>query len=195
MALVATAFPGSIEEESAPLGAIDTVETEQDRAMMDVSEDAIQQETALDGVDIPNLPIKEAERRAGSRKLPQKARMAIRRLQRQFGHVPHKVLLNLLRLTRVSKEYLDAAKYFRCIECEETAPRRTGHKTSMPNRSEFSIDVLEILDADGAKYQVLGVICLGTCFQLARGCEKWTWTDTICQMFRGHQETMDLMGW
>ena len=29
------------------------------------------------------------------------------------------------------------------------------------------IDVLEILGADGAKYQVLNMICLGTCFQLA----------------------------
>ena len=79
MALVATTFPGSIEEESTPLEAFDAIENEQDRAMMDVSEDAIQQETELDGVDIPNLPIKEAERRAGWRKLPQKVRIAIRR--------------------------------------------------------------------------------------------------------------------
>ena len=69
MALVASAFPGSIEEESVPLEAFDTVEGEQDRAMMDVSEDEIQQETELDEVDIPNLPIKEAERRAGWRSL------------------------------------------------------------------------------------------------------------------------------
>ena len=82
-----------------------------------------------------------------------------------------KVLLNLLRSARVSKQYIDAVKYFRCVECEENAPRRTGHKTSLPNRYEFNyalgIDVLEILDADGAKYQVLNMICLGTCFQLA----------------------------
>ena len=71
LALVATAFPGSIGEESTPLEAFDTVETEQDRAMMDVSEGAIRQETELNGVDIPNLPIKEAEHRAGWRKLPQ----------------------------------------------------------------------------------------------------------------------------
>ena len=170
MALIATAFPGSIEEESAPLEAFDTVENEQDRAMMDISGDAIQQETELDEVDIPNLPSKEAERRAGWRKLPQKVRIAIRRLHKQLGHVPQKVLLNLLRSARVSKEYIDEVKYFRCIECEETAPRRSGHKTSLPNRYEFNyalgIDV-EILDADGAKYQVLNTICLGICFQLA----------------------------
>ena len=77
---------------------------------MDVSEDAIQQETELEGVDIPNLPIKEAERRAGWRKLSQRVRIAIRRLRRQFGHVPQKALLDLLRSARVSKEYLDAVK-------------------------------------------------------------------------------------
>ena len=83
------------------------------------------------------------------------------------------VLLDLpyRRSARVSKQYIDAVKYFRCVECEENAPRRTGHKTSLPNRYEFNyalgIDVLEILDADGAKYQVLNMICLGTCFQLA----------------------------
>ena len=95
------------------------IETEQDRAMMDVSEDAVQQETELNGVDTPNLPIKEAERRAGWRKLPQKVRIAIRRLHRQFGHVPQRVLLKFRRSARVSKEYLDAVKYVRCIECEE----------------------------------------------------------------------------
>ena len=47
MALIATAFAGSIEEESTPLEAFETVESEQDRAMIHVSEFAIQQETAL----------------------------------------------------------------------------------------------------------------------------------------------------
>ena len=95
-----------------------------------------------------------------------KARRYVSHLQGyigRFGHVPQKVLLNLLRAARVSKEYLDAVKYFKCVECEESAPRRTGHKTPMPNRYEFNcalgIEVLEILDADGAKYQVLSMIC------------------------------------
>ena len=165
---------------------------------MDVSEDAVQQETELDGVDIPNLPIKEAERRTGWRKLPQKVRIAIRRLHRQFGHVPQKVLLNLLKSARVSKEYLDAVKYFRCIECEETAPRRTGHKTSMPNRYQFNyasgIDALDLgrrwRQVSGSKHDLFRDM-----FPTCRGCEEWTWTAHICQMFRGHQETMDLMGW
>ena len=33
--------------------------------------------------------------------------------------------------------------------------------------------MLEMLDAEGAKYQVLHMICLGTCFQLAQKvCER-----------------------
>ena len=76
---------------------------------MDVTEDTIQQETELDEVDIPNLRIKEAERRAGWKSLPQKVRIAIRRLHRQFGHVPQKVLLNLLRSARVSKQYMQSS--------------------------------------------------------------------------------------
>ena len=92
MYLVATAFPGSIEEYATPLEAFDTLETEQDGAMMDMSEDAIQQETELDGVAIPSLPIKEAERRAGWRRLPQKVRIVILRFHRQFGHGPQQFL-------------------------------------------------------------------------------------------------------
>ena len=167
---------------------------------MDVTEDAIQQETELDEVDIPNLPIKAAERRAGWRSLPQKVRIAIRRLHRQFGHVPQKVLLKLLRSARVSKQYTDAVKYFRCVECEESARRRTGHKTSLPNRYEFNcalgIDVLEILDADGAKYQVLNMICLGTCFQLAEVVRAGPGQPTSAGCLEAiNQEKMDLLGW
>ena len=185
-------------EESALVEAFDTVETEQDRAMMDVSEDAMKQETELDEVDIPKEPIKEAERRAGWRRLPHKVRIAIRRLHRQFGHVPQKVLLNLLRSARVSKEYIDAVKYFRCTDCEETAPRGTGHKTSMSNRYEFNyalgIDVGDLgrrwRQVSGSKHDLFRDM-----FPTCRSCEKWTWAAHIFEVLRGHQETMDLPGW
>ena len=40
----------------------------------------------------------------------------------------------------------------------------------MPEKYTFNhslgIDILEILDANGTKFQVLNMICLGTCFQL-----------------------------
>ena len=104
---------------------------------MDAPEDAIQQKTELDGVDIPNLPIKEAERRAGWRKLPQKIRIAIRRLHRQFGHVPQRVCRTFLGQHVLAKNTLVQLSIFRCVECEESAPRRSAHKTLLPKRYEF----------------------------------------------------------
>ncbi|CAJ1436960.1 unnamed protein product [Effrenium voratum] len=40
----------------------------------------------LDSIDIPDLPAKEQERRKAWRAIPQKVRVAVRRLHRQFGH-------------------------------------------------------------------------------------------------------------
>ena len=60
----------------------------------------------LDEVDIPGLPLEESERRRQWRKLPQRVRIGVRRLHHQFGHVPRKVLINLLRAATVHEEHL-----------------------------------------------------------------------------------------
>ena len=63
-------------------------------------------------------------------------------------------------------------------------------------RCEFhcalGIDVLEIFDAENAKNQVLNMICTETSFQLAE-VESRIRTANICQVFKNHQEMMDLM--
>ena len=98
---------------------------------------------------------------------------AIRRLHRQFGHCPKKVSINLLRTAKIDKSYIDAANFHRCNQCEDAQPRRNAHTVSLPERYSFNhanhalgIDVFESLDARGVKYQVLNLVCLGTCFQL-----------------------------
>ena len=168
IALVSTSYPAWEDTEMEPLDSVEDVE---DRAQMDPGEEAIQEDLELDEAEIPNLPIQEAERRAGWKKLPQRIRVAIRRLHRQFGHAPRKVLMNLLRAAKVDPQYLEGLRYHRCIECEETKPRRNAHTTSLPGAYVFNhtlgVDIFEILDASGTKYQVLNLVCLGTCFQLA----------------------------
>ena len=168
IALVSTSYPAWEDAEMEPLDSVEDVE---DRAQMDPGEEAIQEDLELDEAEIPNLPIQEAERRAGWKKLPQRIRVAIRRLHRQFGHAPRKVLMNLLRAAKVDPQYLEGLRYHRCIECEETKPRRNAHTTSLPGAYVFNhtlgVDIFEILDASGTKYQVLNLVCLGTCFQLA----------------------------
>ena len=173
ISLVATSYPvwddGEIDDSEFP--TFDSVENEDDVARMDPGEEAIQEDLELDEVQVPGLPRGEAERRAGWRKLPQRVRVAIRRLHRQFGHAPRKVLLNLLRAAKVDPQYLDGLRLLRCNECEENAPRRSAHSTSLPENYVFNhtlgIDLLEVTDATGTKFQVLNMICLGTCFQLA----------------------------
>ena len=96
--------------------------------------------------------------------------MALRRLHRQFGHCPQKVLINLLLAAKVDKAYVHGAKLLRRTKCEEAAPKRPAHKVATPEKYTFNhslgIDILEVLDANGTKFQVLNMICLGTCFQL-----------------------------
>ena len=86
MALAATAFPAEAVEELAPA-------QDEHIARVEPGEESIQQDTVL-----------EAERRQGWKKLPQRVRVAVRRLRRQFGHIPPKVLANLLRAARVDPE-------------------------------------------------------------------------------------------
>ena len=160
------AFPST---EIGDGGTFDQVESPQDFALMDPSE-AITEETKLDEVNIPGLPLEESERRAKWRAVPQRIRVAIRRLHRQFGHCPKKVLVKVLRTAKIDKSYIDAANFHRCNQCEDAQPRRHAHTVSLPDRYSFNhalgVDVFECLDAGGTKYQVMNLVCLGTCFQL-----------------------------
>ena len=110
--LVSQAAYPSIEELDD--GTFDQVESPQDFAKMDPSEEAITEETQLDEIDLPGLLLEESERRAKWRAVPQRIRVAIRRLHRQFGHCPKKVLINLLRTAKIDKAYVDAARFHRC---------------------------------------------------------------------------------
>ena len=87
LALAATSFPAEVVEEfkSGQDEPFDSVENEEDIARVEPGEGSIQQDAELDEADIPGLPVSEAERRANWKKLPQRVRVAIRRLHRHFG--------------------------------------------------------------------------------------------------------------
>ena len=104
----------------------------------------------LDEVDIPGLPLEESERRRQWRKLPQRVRIGVRRLHHQFGHVP---------------------RLHRCQTCEDTSQKQPTRKTQLPWDCRFNhtltIDLFEVIDIDGTKFQVLNMVCVGTTFQSA----------------------------
>ena len=112
---MSVAFPAEIIEEAQEHGGNwDAVDGPEDVALQDPVEDLTQEETLLDEVDIPGLPEDESERRRSWRKLPQRVRIAVRRLHRALGHVPKSVMVNLVRAAKVSKEFVDAVKLHRC---------------------------------------------------------------------------------
>ena len=169
---MSVAFPAEIIEEAQEHGGNwDAVDGPEDVALQDPVEDLTQEETLLDEVDIPGLPEDESERRRSWRKLPQLVRIAVRRLHRAFGHVPKSVMVNLVRAAKVSKEFVDAVKLHRCETCEKTSAKKPTHKVTLPSDYTFNhtlgIDVLELTDVTGQKYQVLNMVCIGTCFQQA----------------------------
>ena len=120
-------------------------------------EELISEETLLDEVEVPGLPEDEAERRKKWKALPQRVRIAVRRLHRQFGHVPRQTMIHLLRAAKIRKEFVDAVRWHRCTTCEET---------SFSFNHTLGIDVLEVTDCKGDKFQVLNMVDMGTTFQL-----------------------------
>ena len=75
-------------------------------------------------------------------------------------------MVNLLRAAKIKKEFVEAARLHHCDACERTTPKRPTHKVSLPHGYTFSnsvgLDLLEITDTCGEKYQVLNMVCLGT---------------------------------
>ena len=61
-------------------------------------------------------------------------------------------------------------KLHRRTACEETSRKKPTHKTALPHNYSFNhslgIDVFEIVDAGGSKFEVLNMTDLGTTFQL-----------------------------
>ena len=83
--MMATVVPADLEEDEQE-------DHQQDddsdlRNVVHESEKDLSEQTFLDNVDVPGLPQDDAARRAGWRKLPQRVRVAVRRLHHQSGHV------------------------------------------------------------------------------------------------------------
>eukprot|EP00435_Cladocopium_sp_Y103_P068333 s119_g31.t1 len=169
--MMSVAFPASLGDELAEgQSTFDQVMDPGDTAVSNPVESLVSEETIIDEVDVPGLPLDEVERRRQWRKLPQRVRIGIRRLRRQFGHVPQNTLIHLLRSAKVNKDFIAAAKLHRCPTCEQTAQRKPTHKTSLPSDFSFNhtlgIDLFEVRDSIGNKFQVLNMVDVGTSFQL-----------------------------
>ncbi len=96
--VAAAAFPADAREEPSPV--FDEVSGPQDVAEEISGDKDDLDQYLLDALPLPSEPRLEGERRRAWSKIPLRVRTAIRRLHRQFGHVPNKVLIQLMRLSR-----------------------------------------------------------------------------------------------
>ena len=134
------AFAGTEEEAAEGESHIDGIFSKEDEGEIDVDDegDVDDEEEMLEQMPFPGNPVSERERKVKWLALPRRARIAIRRLHRNFKHLPKTAMVQMLRASRAPKEYVDAAKAHRCTPCETTKPKPPTSKVSAPKPYEIN---------------------------------------------------------
>jgi len=88
----------------------------------------------------------------------------------EWGHLPNKALKTILKMSKSSKELLDAVDHPRCEHCVISAKLTQTAKVGPPKpyifNHEVGIDVVDIHDVQGNPFQFLNIVCQGTNFQI-----------------------------
>ena len=96
----------------------------------------LKEQELIDKVPLPcdatkgKTPEFERSRHQKWMQLPAKARAAIRRLHTMLGHQPTNVLAHILKGARVSEEYVEAARLYRCDACTDQRHAETASRGS-----------------------------------------------------------------
>ena len=124
------------------------------------------EEEMVDELPLPGVTSDERDRKTAWLKLPRAARAAIRRMHMQFGHVKEAPFMETLKAAKCPPEYLEAARHFRCNDCEyaNKLPLQTN-KVSMPRPYEFNhtvgMDVNYCRDFAGNVHMFLNLMFMG----------------------------------
>lgn len=102
---------------------------------------------------------------------PRAARIAVRKLRRQFGHCPNRVLVEILRSSGAKADPILAARLLRCEGCDHERPQAQTSKGALRRTRQFSesvgIDIFEVKDTPGTRYTTLSFLCMGATFHQA----------------------------
>ena len=173
------AFPAEASEiKLEDLGTLDQPDEPEEAGdeelpatLKEVEEAFDQEEEMLESLPLPNLPKDEKSRREQWLRMPRAARIAVRKLHRQFGHCPNRVLVEILRASGAKADLIQAARLMRCQGCEHERPKPQTAKVALPRTSQFNesvgIDIFEVKDKSGTRYSILSFICLGTTYHQA----------------------------
>ena len=111
-------------------------------------------------------------------KIPPAIRMSIKRLHDATGHRSNRRLARALVIAGAPTEAVVAAKQHRCAICDEKRAPKSRRPASLPTPRDVSdqihIDVFDVFDSSGTKFQVIHVIDWATRFQLAQVLERRT---------------------
>lgn len=117
---------------------------------------------------------------SGSMKISPAIRMSIKRLHEATGHRSNRRLARALVIAGAPTEAVVAAKQHRCAICDEKKAPKSRRPASLPTPRDVSdqihIDVFDVFDSAGTKFQVIHVIDWATRFQLAQVLERRTTT-------------------
>ena len=162
----------TLEEESRqPLDAVVNPEDlGTSRPTEAEAERSFQAEESLEEIRRIEEPDFEKHRRNEWLRLPKQERIGIRRLHAMTSHATRPQLQRMLRYSNAPSSVVTAVKYFRCAACErlEKEKRPAQVKTPSPYTfgEEVGLDIFEIKDAAGDRYQILHCVCSGTTFQV-----------------------------
>ena len=85
--------------------------------------------------------------------------------------MPKSVMMEILKLAKAPKEYVQAALNMRCTACDVTADPKQTSKVSPPSLNyvfnhNLGADVFDLRDYEGKCWLFLNIVCLGTDFQI-----------------------------
>ena len=166
------------------------------KAMVDAMEEqfvnehrTLQETFVVDGEEEVDdeRPVEDAQSDSGedpissassSLKVSPAIRMSIKRLHEATGHRRHRRLARALIIAGAPTEAVLAAKQHKCALCDEKRAPKSRRPASLPNPRDVSdqvhIDVFDVFDSGGKKFQVIHVIDWATRFQMAQVLENRT---------------------
>ena len=174
--LVKVAFAGEsvLEDIEEMPGSLDTVEGPEDLPLSRVGRgDALEKEVELhegmDTLERETDPEAEKIRRREWLKINKQERIGIRRLHHMTSHASKPQLQRMLRYAGASPKVIGAVKHFRCGICERESEEKKPFPVKPPSPYTFNstvgLDIFEVKDATGGRYQVLHAVCHGTTYQ------------------------------
>ena len=156
----------------------------------------------LEEMPIPGNPKQEQERKAKWLALPRRARIAIRRLHRNMRHLPKAAIIQILRIDKAPKDYLAAARAFRCGTCDLEQPKLQTHKVGKPPpytfNHEVGVDVVDVKDVNGKFFNLLSTVCVcwySMAASLDRTIRRNAWTTFFAKMSGRVPQRLGSMGW